>query len=248
MAPAPLTAPVLAFRNEKPLVGIFGGTFNPVHLGHMRLAVEVLESVAPSRLDFLPSARPPHKGNRRVLPFALRTELLRAATEGLGDIRVNELENERGGPSFTIDTLRIYKKREPGARVFFILGAEDFSQISTWEQWQKLPYLADIVIVPRSGAGSEVFADTIRSLWPEALPAIPPYPAADMAYAIPGVPDAGFFIHLPLPRLDIRAELIRERLLAGRSIRFLVPETVRAVLQNHPEAASIWGCPAQPET
>ncbi|CAK7061431.1 MAG: putative nicotinate-nucleotide adenylyltransferase [Desulfovibrio sp.] len=229
-----------AFQTGKPLIGIFGGTFNPVHLGHMRLVVEVMESVRPARLDLLPSARPPHKGGRRILPFDLRVAMLQAATQDLGGVRVNEMENERDAPSFTVDTLRIYKEREPDARFFFILGAEDFPAVSSWERWRELPFLADIVIVPRSGSGAEVFADTIRSLWPEAEPAETPFAAADTAYAIPHLPDAGFFIHLPLPRLDIRAELIRERFLAGRSIRFLVPETVRAVLTAHPEAAAIW--------
>lgn len=224
----------------KPLVGIFGGTFNPVHLGHMRLVVEVMEAVKPARLDLLPSARPPHKGSRRILPYALRVRLLEAAITGLEGVAVNTLENERGAPSYTADTLRLYREREPGVRPFFILGAEDFSLISTWREWEELPRLADIVVVPRSGAGEEVFADTIRDLWPEAAAARPPFAAADAAYALPGAEDAGTFVLLPLPRLDIRAELIRERMLAKRSIRFLVPGAVHAILQEHPEAAAVW--------
>jgi len=225
---------------SKPLLGIFGGTFNPVHLGHMRLVVEVLESVRPARLDLLPSARPPHKGGRRLLPFELRVDLLRTATEGMDTVFVNTLENERDTPSYTVDTLRIYKEREPGFRLFFILGAEDFSAISTWQQWEMLPHLADIVVVPRSGAAQEVFSDTVRDLWPKAAAIPPPYALADAAYAIPGIADAGVFVHLPLPRLDIRAELIRERLLAGRSARFLVPDAVHELLQQHPESIAIW--------
>lgn len=225
---------------NKPLLGIFGGTFNPVHLGHMRLVVEVLESVRPERLDLLPSARPPHKGGRRLLPFELRVDLLRAATAGMDTVFVNTLENERDTPSYTVDTLRIYKEREPDSRLFFILGAEDFSLIATWQQWEMLPYLADIVVVPRSGAAQEVFSDTVRDLWPKAVAVTPPYASADAAYAIPGIADAGVFVHLPLPRLDIRAELIRERLLAGRSARFLVPDAVHELLRQHPESMAVW--------
>lgn len=227
-------------REDKPLLGIFGGTFNPVHLGHMRLVVEVLESVRPARLDLLPSARPPHKGGRRLLPFELRVELLRAATSGMDAVRVNTLENERTSPSYTVETLRLYREREQGFRPFFILGAEDFSLIATWQQWEMLPHLADIVVVPRSGAAAEVFSDTVRDFWPKAVPIEPPFGTADTAYAIPSLADAGRFIHLPLPRLDIRAELIRERLLAGRSARFLVPDSVYDILQDHPETMQAW--------
>jgi len=225
---------------NKPLVGIFGGTFNPVHLGHMRLVVEVMESLEPARLDLLPSARPPHKGSRRVLPFSLRVQLLEAAIAGLEGVAVNTVENERDTPSYTAETLRLYREREPGFRPFFIIGAEDFSFIETWREWDELPRFADIIVVPRSGAAEEVFADTIRDLWPEAVPVRPPFEAADAAYALPGMKDAGLFVLLPLPRLDIRAELIRGRLLANRSIRFLVPEAVHSILQNHPEVASFW--------
>ena len=227
-------------QDTRPLHGIFGGTFNPVHLGHMRLVLEVMESVRPARLDLLPSARPPHKGGRRLLPFDLRVELLNAAIAGMDNVCVNTLENERETPSYTVDTLRIYREREPGSRLFFILGAEDFSLIATWQQWEMLPYLADIVVVPRSGAAEEVFSDTVRDLWPKAVPTDAPFGAADVAYSIPGVADAGRFIHLPLPRLDIRAELIRERLLAGRSAKFLVPDAVHALLEAHPEAVTVW--------
>jgi nicotinate-nucleotide adenylyltransferase len=227
-------------NGDRPLLGIFGGTFNPVHLGHMRLVVEVMESVRPARLDLLPSARPPHKGGRRLLPFDLRVELLEAAIAGMAGVFVNTLENERDTPSYTVDTLRLYREREPGSRLFFILGAEDFPLITTWRQWETLPSLADIVVVPRSGAAGEVFSDTVRGLWPEAAPLAPPFGAADAAYAMPDVAEAGRFIHLPLPRLDIRAELIRERLLAGRSAKFLVPDAVHALLKNRPEAVAVW--------
>lgn len=218
--------------NGRPLVGIFGGSFNPVHLGHMRLVVEIMESVRPSRLDLLPSARPPHKGGGRMLPFDLRTALLEAAVRGMGNVRINTMENERNGPSYTVDTLRLYREREPDARHFFIIGAEDFSLIATWQQWEILPHFADIVVVPRSGAAGAVFSDTVRALWPDAALIEPPFAAADLAYALPGFSGAGRFIHLPMPRLDIRAELIRERLLSGRSIRFLVPDAVHAILHN----------------
>ncbi len=224
----------------KPLVGILGGSFNPPHLGHMRLAVEVLEALQPVRLDFLPSARPPHKGGRRILPFDLRVAMLRAAISGMERVTVNTLESEREGPSYTVDTLLQYRQREPEHRFFFILGAEDFSVIDTWHQWQKLPYLADIVVVPRSGMAAEVFMDTVRACWPEAQPAASPVHAADAVFTLPGKDGGGRLLHLPLPRLDIRAELIRERLLAGRSARFLVPDAVHALLREHPEAVTLW--------
>ena len=224
----------------KPQVGIFGGSFNPPHLGHMRLAVEMLEAMRPARLDFLLSARPPHKGGRPILPFELRASLLRAATAGMDRVAVNLMESEREGPSYTVDTLNLYRQREPDHRFFFILGAEDFAVINTWHEWRKLPYLADLVVVPRSGMEVEVFTNTVRTCWPEALPVASPVPAANAAYALPQDQGGGLLLHLPLPRLDIRAELIRERLLNGRSARFLVPDAIYELLTGDPEIVECW--------
>jgi nicotinate-nucleotide adenylyltransferase len=223
--------------DTRPLVGIFGGSFNPPHLGHMRLAVEVLEALSPVRLDFLPTARPPHKGGSRILPFALRVAMLEAAIRGLDGLAVNTMESERGGLSYTSDTLRAYRDREPGFRHFFILGAEDFAVIQSWHEWRQLPELADLVIVPRAGSEVEVFTETVHSAWPEARPVTPaPFPA-NALYLLPEERGGGRIMHLPLPRLDIRAELVRERRRAGRSIRFLVPEAVEALLPDYPASA-----------
>ena len=221
----------------KPLVGIYGGSFNPPHLGHMRLAVEVLEAMAPVRLDFLPCAVPPHKGKEDMLPFALRAAMLRESIGGIEGLCVNTLEEERGGPSYTSDTLRIYRQREPEARHFFVLGSEDFAAMHLWHEWRTLPELADIVVVPRSGMELDVFTHTVNACWPEAGAVKPPVEAANAAYTLPS---GGMLLHLPLPRLDIRAELIRERLAAGRSIRFLVPEPVERLLAASGNGLQCW--------
>ena len=216
--------------DERPLVGIFGGSFNPPHLGHMRLAVEVLEAVRPQRLELLPCAVPPHKEGQGLLPFALRFSMLRDLAQGIPGLTVNPMESERDGPSYTYDTLGIYKERAPEARHFFILGAEDFAIIDTWHAWKKLPERADIVIVPRAGMGAEVFMETVRRCWPEAVSIPPPFAQADTAYQVPGHEGQGRLVHLPLPRLDIRSALVRERWLEGRNVRFLVPEVVEKIL------------------
>ena len=225
---------------SQPLVGIFGGSYNPPHLGHMRLAVEVIEALRPSRLDFLPCAVPPHKGTKSILPFDLRARMLEESVLGIAGLRVNRLESQRSGPSYTSDTLRLYAEKEPDARHFFILGAEDFADIVKWHEWEILPRLADIVVVPRAGSEVEVFMETVRHSWPEARPLGHLAGAANAVYSLPPESGGGRLLHLPLPRLDIRAELVRERFLAGRSIRFLVPDAVARLLAENPEATACW--------
>lgn len=230
-------------------VGILGGSFNPPHLGHMRLAVEVSEALRPARLDFLPAAVPPHKGGLRVLPFSLRVRMLEESIRGMPRVAVNRMENERKGPSYTVDTLRLYREREPECRHFFILGAEDFSSIRSWHKWKELPTLADLVIVPRAGSEVELFIETVRTSWPGARAVAPPplsSPGTSQAFInalfeLPEEEGGGRIMHLPLPRLDIRAELIRERFLAGRSIRFLVPGPAETLLaENSHDVLRCW--------
>ena len=243
-------------------IGILGGSFNPVHVGHIRLALEVLEacraglcaglvnavssadsasSISPlQRMELVPSAQPPHKSGEDILPFDLRVQLLQAALHGGGhtglpdmgakpgpDLVVNELEGQRQGPSYTWDTLEAYRQTYPGARLLFVVGGEDFGTLSQWHRGLELPRLADIAMVPRAGSAQTAFRDEVARQWPEARL------VQDARGLYAELPWGGRLLYLPLPRLDISASFIRQRWLAGRSIRFLVPDAVLDVLEAH---------------
>jgi nicotinate-nucleotide adenylyltransferase len=229
---------------NKPLrIGILGASFNPVHIGHVRLALEAREILALSHVDLLPCASPPHKAATGILPFALRLRLLRAAVQGLAGLRINPLEGERNGPSYTWDSLRDYAVRQPDARHFFLLGCEDFCTLPKWHKGLELPQLADFVVVPRNGAGEKRFTRAVRKNWPQAL-SCPPESALYMT----GLPKAGAFalpggarlLYLPLPRLDISASLLRRRFMTGLDMHFLLPpaaleclEAARGVVEEY---------------
>ena len=207
-------------------IGILGASFNPVHVGHLRLALEMRELLALAYVDLLPCAVPPHKPATNVLPFDLRLRLLRVAIQGLAGLRVNPMEGEREGPSYTWDSLQDYAANRPDARHFFLLGCEDFCTLPQWRNGLELPQLADFVVVPRDGAGKERFTRAVRQNWPQALPC-PPDPAIQMAelpdardFALPG---GARLRYLPLTRLDISASLLRRRFVAGLDMHFLLP-------------------------
>jgi len=224
-------------------IGILGASFNPVHIGHMRLALEMREILALSYVDLLPCALPPHKPATGLLPFELRVRLLRAAIRGLAGLRVNPMEGEREGPSYTWDSLLDYAARQPDARRFFILGCEDFCALPQWCNGLELPQLADFAVVPRDGAGEERFTQAVRRNWPEAVPC-PPDPSPYMA-ALPegkafALSNGARLLYLPLTRLDISASLLRSRFAAGLDLRFLLPpaaleclEAERKVVETH---------------
>ncbi|MFW6054542.1 MAG: nicotinate-nicotinamide nucleotide adenylyltransferase, partial [Thermodesulfobacteriota bacterium] len=126
-------------------IGILGGTFNPVHFGHLRLGIEALEQCRLDRVEFVPASIPPHKQGRELYPFTFRCRLLQEAIAGSSGLVVNPLEGERSGPSYTVDTIRVYHKRQPGARFFFVMGSEDFLQLEQWERWEDLPLLTSFI-------------------------------------------------------------------------------------------------------
>ena len=221
---------------ENPLrIGILGASFNPVHIGHLRLALEMREALALTHVDLLPCALPPHKSAIGILPFDLRVRLLRTAIRGLDGLRINSVEGERDGPSYTWDSLRDYVSRQPDARHFFILGCEDFCTLPQWHKGLELPQLADFVVVPRDGAGAERFTQAVRQNWPEALPC----PFDDLASHLAALTEAGAFalskgarlLYLPLTRLDISASILRRRFAAGLDIHFLLPPATLKCLE-----------------
>jgi nicotinate-nucleotide adenylyltransferase len=132
-------------------VGVFGGTFDPVHLGHMILAEQCREQGRLEQVLFMPAALPPHKP-RPVAPFAQRVEMLQLAVAGNPAFAIEEIESERGGPSYTADTLEELKRRRPGDELFLIVGADSLRDFPSWYQPERILRCATLLVVARPEA------------------------------------------------------------------------------------------------
>lgn len=225
---------------------LFGGSFNPPHIAHLRLAFEAAEVLCPHKVLFIPCAQPPHKSGVDLLPFALRCAMLRAAIAGAAAehlFEVSEVEGERRSPSYTVETLTVLARRHPSLRPVFVMGSEDYARLDTWLRWRELPGLADLAVLPRSAASEESFRLTSRRLWPGARALRAPCPGVSLVYSIP---PGGRLLYLPQPVLEISSTLIRERYLAGRSLDFLVPREVHALLRDHADTVDrLWKQPCR---
>lgn len=210
-------------------LAILGGTFNPLHFGHLRLGIEIYEALAPDRLDFVPTASPPHKKDYTLLPFDLRYSMIQAVVDGLPDVYVNAVEARRKGPSYTCETLRAYRNEFPQAELYFILGSEDFLIFDSWKDWRMIPSMVHLAVAARQGGDASEFSGIVKRFWPEAQEADSEFSAVQKAFTLP---EGGRVLYLPIPRLDINSSLIRSRWLEKRSIDFWVPKSVRDLLQS----------------
>lgn len=253
---------------QYPRIGMLGGTFNPVHNGHLRHAVEVGEALSLECVMLTPCASPPHKSLSELLPFDLRVAFLREAVRGLPMLEVSTLEGELPGPSYTWASLSEWHRRHgapvaeedgPGgirkgellpeaeARPFFMMGAESFAALDTWRRGLDMPRLAHLVMVPRGGEDRALFRASIRRFWPDAvLPEECGLDSADpwrsetvsLGESCPG----GRCTFLPVPRLDISSTFVRQRWREGRSLAGLVPKSVLALMKEEERVlASVWG-------
>jgi nicotinate-nucleotide adenylyltransferase len=230
--------------HAEPLLLIYGGSFNPPHSGHLRLALECAEVLRPAFCLLVPCAVPPHKEGYNLLPFELRADMLRAALDDLGPggvcpFAVSEVEQERPGPSYTADTLEILAGRYPELRPVFIMGSDDYRQLAEWRRGRSIPDMADVAVLPRNGEGAAEFAEQTLKLRPDAVP-IPLSPALGIRaeFTLPG----GNGIRLLAgPCLEISSSLVRERFLAGRDLSFLVPPgTLRLMHEKRSDIGVIW--------
>ncbi len=204
--------------------GIFGGTLDPIHLGHLRSAEEVREAFGLHEIWFMPAARPPHKNAPAITGFSHRLHMARLAVSGNHRFRVLDMESRRPGPSYSIDTLRELNSRYGSSHdFFFIMGADAFLEIEIWKEYRKLVDFCSIIVMSRD--------DTLYS-----------DAEAVIARAWPGHKSTGrrcfdcengrsIFFHR-VTRLEISATSIRERVRKGKSIRYLVPEKVREYMET----------------
>jgi nicotinate-nucleotide adenylyltransferase len=143
-------------------LGIFGGSFDPVHLGHLLVAQAAREELGLDRLCFIPAAQSPFKTDTRHAPAAERLRWLRLALAGRTDCAVDDQEVRRGGVSYTVDTLRDYQRRFPAARLFYLIGADNVAKLPEWREPTELARLAEFVVIPRPGQPEVVFPPPFR--------------------------------------------------------------------------------------
>lgn len=211
-------------------IGLFGGTFDPVHYGHLRMAIEVVEHFALDACYLIPASVPPHKRHADPTPAAIRLEMTRLAVSGTDRLRVSDVEIERAGPSYSIDTVRAFQETFPEPnRLFLVMGIDAFVELHTWKSVQEILAAVPLIAVNRP-----------HDTGPDALqPRAERYLAATFgARAYRYAPDEACFtsdgrqpVHLfSGTLLAISSTDIRERVADGRSIHYLLPPRVAAVI------------------
>jgi nicotinate-nucleotide adenylyltransferase len=143
-------------------IGLYGGSFDPIHLGHLLVAQAALEEVGLERLFFIPAAQSPFKPAMTPAPAAERLRLLRLALAGQTRCEIDEQELKRGGISYTIDTLRDYARRFPNAALFCLIGADHVPSLTKWREADELARLAQFVVIPRPGQPEANFPSPFR--------------------------------------------------------------------------------------
>ena len=216
-------------------VGLFGGTFNPIHLGHLRSAEEVREAFSLDRVYFMPAARPPHKGGGDVAPAAHRLKMVELAVADNPFFSASAVEFERGGPSYSIDTIRHFLTTLQPAALSFIVGLDAFHEIHTWKDYTAIPELCDLIVTSRPGLPTP----PPEQLLPVALQTVFWYDPLARVYR--HTSGHTLILH-EIAGLSIAASTIRDKIRQGQSVRYLVPFAVEAYISQHtlyqPEGSS----------
>lgn len=206
--------------------GIFGGTFDPIHMGHLRTAEEMLQELGFTKVFLVPAATPPHKGRISVSEFRHRYNMAKMAVGRSTTLEVLDLEAKRQGPSYSVDTLReLNSSLGPENDLHFILGLEAFFEIHTWKEYHRLFELCHLVLVDRKGYYFDQVSPYLEKL------RIKIRPTEDPARFV--FTSGKNLIHKKVTQMDISSTQIRALIKKKKSIRFLVPDQVMGyILQN----------------
>lgn len=205
-------------------IGVMGGTFDPVHEGHLAVARAVRKRCGLDRILFVPAFFPPHK-DRRLTPFSHRLAMLETAVEDDGEMSVSIIEAERSGPSYTVETLLELHRRMQSCRFHLIMGADMFVEIELWYRYEKLFELADIIIAARPGISHERIAALLGE--------IPGGFESDAAGRTWHGKDGARVFYCDDISIPISSSEIRSRLARGESVEDYLPHRVREYIQRH---------------
>lgn len=191
-------------------IGVLGGTFDPIHVGHLIVAEEARTRLGFQEVLFVPAGQPLLKPDRNITPVNHRVEMVRRAISDNPHFKVSTLEVERSGPSYTVDTMTALRQQlGDQVSLFFLLGRDNLAELPSWKDPQNLTRLCKLVVAPRLGSGDLKHLET----------------------AIPGLLDS--VIQLDMPVIGISSSGIRQRLAEGLSIRYLVPAEVEEYVAEH---------------
>ncbi len=192
-------------------LGIYGGTFDPVHYGHLLAAEQFREQCRLERVCFMPAALPPHKRGATISPAKARIEMLELAAAGYPRFDISRRELERDGPSYTVDTLAALQQEDPSRELFFLIGADSLAELPTWREPLQILQLATVAVVNRA-----------RSV-----------PALATVAATLGAAARERIVVVEMPAVDLSSTDIRRRVRDGRSIRYMVPRAVEEYVRQH---------------
>lgn len=208
-------------------IGLFGGTFNPIHLGHLRVAVEVKEGFELNELFLIPAALPPHKMPGEVVDAADRLKMLKRAIEDTPGLKLSDVELKRSGPSYTIDTVNFFKDGlSEDSQIYLIMGMDAFLEIDTWKSYDELLTQISFIVINRPNVisdqsiyGWEIMEDYLKSkISSEYI-----FSNSQSCYMRPE--KQPIYVY-EVTILDISSTKIRELIKRGRSIEYLVPQKV----------------------
>jgi nicotinate-nucleotide adenylyltransferase len=182
-------------------LGLLGGTFDPIHIGHLWMAEHARDALALDSVLLVPAARPPHKPDPPITSFDVRYRMVELAVAGVPGLVASRLEESAADPSFTVDTLDRVVRQHPGAELWLVIGGDSLRDLPSWREPQAIVRRARLAVLPRAGDAE--------------LPAVPPGACVDW---------------LGGPRLHVSSTALRARVRRGESIRFLVPESVRELI------------------
>ena len=216
-----------------PIIGVLGGTFDPVHLGHLEMAERSMACMGLEGLLLLPSAIPPHKSRPHLAPAGHRLEMLRLAIEALPDVGISTLELETGGVCYTIDTLRRLSQGDEAISPVFILGTDSLAEIQTWRDYRDIMREFDIAALDRPGNLLVDIAPRLPSEITSSLVIVPDGPGGPQLVQEMQPGRGGRIFHLPMAPNLVSSTRIRQLIAAGEPIEALVPLAVGRYIQRN---------------